>query len=107
MTVDQHAAHEKRTNGNYVCPRLGAACDFKVTNLNMRKVAEWTYFNTPVDRLYFYGDDRPIHVSYSAAASAHQFVELLTRANGRRAPRVVALKPTNAAVTCPQPSGAT
>jgi len=75
---DQHAAHEKRRTGRHVCPRLGAACDFYIEKADMRRVAEWVYFNTPVDRLYFYRSDRPIHVSYSQSR-AHQFVEMLPR----------------------------
>lgn len=85
---DQHAAHEKRQSGKHVCPRLGAACDFIVTSKDMREVAEWAFFNTAVDRLYFYGRDRPVHVSFSNDR-AHQFVELLPNPNGKRVPRVI------------------
>ena len=93
---DQHAAYEKRRNGSYVCMRMGAACDFRIKDSDMREVAEWAYFNTPVDRLYFYGCDRPIHVSYSHKC-AHQFVEMLPRLQGRPVPRVVKLTPKNVA----------
>ena len=85
---DQHAAHEKRRTGKYVCSRLGAACDFKVANKDMREVAEWAFFNSPVDRIYFYGRDSSVHVSFSHDR-AHQFVELLPNSNGRRVPRVI------------------
>jgi DNA phosphorothioation-associated putative methyltransferase len=61
--LDQHASCEHRKNGDYVCERLGAACDFLVENENMREVAEWILDKLPVDRLYFYGEDRPLHVS--------------------------------------------
>ena len=90
---DQHAAHERRRTGRFVCPRLGAACDFKIENADMRWVAEWVYFNTPVDRLYFYGKDRPIHVSYSLSR-AHQFVEMLRRQD-RLIPKVIKLTQQN------------
>ena len=30
----------------------------------MREVADWIIENLPFDRLYFYGSDRPIHVSF-------------------------------------------
>lgn len=89
-TIDQHAAYEKRRTGNYVCRRLGAACDFKVVDKDMRIVAEWVYFNTPVDSIYFYGSDHPIHVSFSHKRP-HRFVEMLLREDGRRVPRVIKL----------------
>jgi len=61
---DQHAAWERNRLGNLICPRLGAAVDFVVEDESMLEVAKWIVANTPFDRLYFYGDDRPIHVSY-------------------------------------------
>lgn len=30
----------------------------------MLEVAQWMVQNTPFDRLYFYGNDKPLHVSY-------------------------------------------
>ncbi len=62
--LDQHASHELNTRGNPICKRLGAACDFIVPDESMLEVAQWIVENTPFDRLYFYGDDLPIHVSY-------------------------------------------
>jgi hypothetical protein len=61
---DQHASHEVNTRGNLICKRLGAACDFIVQDESMLEVAQWVVENTPFDRLYFYGDDKPVHVSY-------------------------------------------
>ncbi len=92
--LDQHAAHEKRRDGKLICQRSGAACDFKIKDKNMRGVAEWTFLNTPVDRLYFYGPNDPIHVSFSDNR-AHQFVEMLLHDNGKRYPRVVRLVTIN------------
>lgn len=86
--LDQHAAHEKNRSGNFICERLGAACDFFVKDKDMREVAEWIFKNTEVDRVYFYGRENPIHVSFSNNR-AHQFVEMLVGKNGRRTPRVV------------------
>ena len=60
---DQHAAHELNRLGNLICPRLGAACDFIVMDESMYEVARWIVDNTLFDRLYFYGDNKPIHVS--------------------------------------------
>jgi DNA phosphorothioation-associated putative methyltransferase len=60
---DQHASHEVNTRGNLICKRLGAACDFIIPDESMLEVAQWIIVNTSFDRLYFYGDDLPIHVS--------------------------------------------
>lgn len=85
--LDQHAGHERKKNSKPVCERLGAACDFLVEHEDMEEVANWVFENTEVDRVYFYGKDRPIHVSYSATP-ARQFVEMTLLSNGRRVPRL-------------------
>jgi hypothetical protein len=86
--LDQHAGHERKGNGKPVCERLGAACDFLVEDEDMEEVANWVFENTPVDRVYFYGKDRPIHVSYSQTP-ARQLVAMLLTPSGRRVPRVL------------------
>lgn len=64
-TRDQHMAHEVKSNGSYYCDRLGAACDFLITDRASDKVVEWILqVQLPFDSLYFYGADRPIHISY-------------------------------------------
>jgi DNA phosphorothioation-associated putative methyltransferase len=63
-SLDQHASNEKKKNGKFICERLGAACDFIVEDEDMREVADWIIENLPFDRLYFYGPDRPLHVSF-------------------------------------------
>ncbi|UVW30697.1 DNA phosphorothioation-associated putative methyltransferase [Massilia sp. H6] len=85
--LDQHAGHELTRTGRPICDRLGAACDFVVADEDMEEVALWVAANTPFDRLYFYGKDRPIHVSYSATP-ARQFVRMTTNASGMRVPRI-------------------
>jgi DNA phosphorothioation-associated putative methyltransferase len=85
--LDQHAAHELNRLGRPICARLGAACDFIVTDEDMEEVALWVAANTPFDRLYFYGKDRPIHVSYSSTP-ARQFVRMIMSASGVRIPRI-------------------
>ena len=64
--IDQHAAHEINRRGNLVCSRLGAAVDFLVEYESMLEVAQWIVKHCSFDRLYFYADDRPIHVSTSS-----------------------------------------
>jgi len=86
--LDQHAGHERKKNGKPICERLGAACDFLVEDEDMEEVAIWVFDNTNVDRVYVYGKDRPIHVSYSQTP-AHQLVEMKLSPSGRRVPRVL------------------
>lgn len=86
--LDQHASHERKLNGKLICERAGAACDFIVVGADMREVAEWMLMNTDADRVYFYGADKPVHVSHSSAP-VHQFVEMLTGKSGKRMPKVI------------------
>ncbi|TVQ85565.1 MAG: DNA phosphorothioation-associated putative methyltransferase [Chromatiaceae bacterium] len=90
-TRDQHAAHERNRLGNPVCPRLGAAVDFLVEDEDMLEVARWVAANTPFDRLYFYGPDRPIHVSQGPEQS-RQVVMLRAGPSGRLVPRQTKLE---------------
>lgn len=63
--LDQHMAHEKNRNGHYYCSRLGAACDFRIGTFPSDKLVEWVVVQQlPFDSLYFYGTERPIHISY-------------------------------------------
>ena len=61
--LDQHSGYEKNKNSEYICKRLGQAVDFYIPGINSKNIAKWISLNTPFDRLYFYGEDRPIHVS--------------------------------------------
>jgi len=63
--LDQHASHELNRLGNPICERLGAAVDFIVEYEDMFEVSQWIAENLEFDRLYFYGKDRPIHLSFS------------------------------------------
>lgn len=85
--LDQHAANELNSKGNLICPRLGAALDFIVEDENMREVADWIAENTPFDRLYFYGDDRPVHVSYGPEFKG-DYIEMVMIENGRLVPKL-------------------
>ena len=83
--LDQHAACELNRKGEPVCPRLGAAVDFIVEDEDMEEVAHWIIANLPYDRLYFYGKDMPIHVSYSEKPAQEAYE--MREAGGRRVPR--------------------
>lgn len=52
-------------NGRYPCSRLGTAYDFRVVDLPSDELVEWIVAQgLPFDSLYFYGVERPIHISY-------------------------------------------
>lgn len=85
---DQHASCELNTRGNLICTRKGAACDFIVPDENMLEVAQWIVQNTAFDRLYFYGNDKPLHVSYGAEHS-RTIVLMLPSQSGRLVPKVI------------------
>jgi hypothetical protein len=51
----------------------------------MEEVATWVSKNTPFDRLYYYGSDRPIHVSFGPD-EARDFVEMRKTASGSTVP---------------------
>jgi hypothetical protein len=72
--LDQHACCERDARGNFVCDRLGAACDFIVDDENMEEVAAWIVEHLPFDRLYFYGNDRPLHLSQGPQVSRLAYV---------------------------------
>jgi DNA phosphorothioation-associated putative methyltransferase len=87
--LDQHAACERNTRGKLICNRAGAAVDFLVEFENMREVAQWIFSNCAFDRMYFYGNDRPLHVSTGPEFNRDVF-EMVEK-GGRRIPRKLAL----------------
>ncbi len=85
--LDQHASCEFGPRGNRICSRLGAAVDFESREHSALDIAEWIGGNTRFDRLYYYGPDRPIHVS--AGPDDSRSVVLVQWIDGRQIPRVV------------------
>ena len=81
-TRDQHAAHELNRLKKPICKRLGSAVDFYIEDEDMLEVAQWIVENTPFDRLYFYGADKPIHVSYGPEHS--RAVVLMLQGDSKR-----------------------
>lgn len=88
--LDQHSACELNKNGNLICPRQGAAVDLIYPNISSFKVAIWLANNTPFDRLYIYGDERPLHVSYGPEDSRK--IVLLETKNNKQIPRTISLE---------------
>lgn len=84
---DQHAGHELRPDGEPICRRLGQAVDFRVPGLSSGLIAAWVATKLSFDRLYFYGTDRPIHISVGPE-KARAVVSMLIGPSGRRVPRV-------------------
>jgi DNA phosphorothioation-associated putative methyltransferase len=87
--LDQHAACERNARGKPICARGGAAVDFVVEFENMREVAEWIFSNCVFDRMYFYGNDRPLHVSIGPELN-RDVIEMVEK-GGRRIPRKLEL----------------
>jgi DNA phosphorothioation-associated putative methyltransferase len=83
--LDQHAACELNRHHNIICKRLGAAVDFIVEYESMLEVAQWIVINCAFDRLYYYGDDRPIHVS-AGPENNRKVVVMKRRQNGHEGP---------------------
>ncbi|GEA50055.1 hypothetical protein VIN01S_08590 [Vibrio inusitatus NBRC 102082] len=82
---DQHAASELNLAGNRICIRDGAACDLWVKGFEhkMHLVAKFITEHLPFDRLYYYGNDRPIHISFGPEHSRYiQYRR--TRTDGKR-----------------------
>ena len=90
--ADQHASHEVDSRNRLVCPRLGLAVDFLIPGRDSREVARWIVANTAFDRLYFYGADRPIHVSVGPEHTK-QVVHMVLGPSGRRVPKVLKGEP--------------
>ncbi|RLA39906.1 MAG: peptidase M15, partial [Gammaproteobacteria bacterium] len=82
---DQHASCELNRKGNAICKRLGAAVDILIEDESMLEVAKWVVANTPFDRLYFYDDDKPIHISFGPNQD-RQVVRMMTTKPGRKIP---------------------
>lgn len=70
--LDQHMSFEMNPKGEPFCSRLGAAVDFKIDGVGGLDVASWMIKERlPFDRLYFYGKERPLHVSFGPQHSRY------------------------------------
>ncbi|KXI29587.1 hypothetical protein [Paraglaciecola hydrolytica] len=86
--LDQHASHEVNSKRNPHCQRYGAACDFMIAGYknDMDQVADWISQNVGFDRLYFYGTNRPIHISVGPDNS--RFIQIMSASQlGKRIPK--------------------
>ena len=85
---DQHSSFEVNSLGKRLCDRGGAACDFYIPNTSSREVANWIVTNLPFDRLYFYGDNKPIHLSYGPEHN-RQIITMSEGPSGKLIPKIV------------------
>jgi hypothetical protein len=87
-TRDQHAGSELNASGARICRRAGMSADFCVAGVPTRELARWIVEQRGFDRLYLYGDDRPLHVSVGPDQS-RAIVLMVPTADGRRVPKLV------------------
>ena len=90
--LDQHCGHELNRSGRRICTRDGIAVDLRVPERSSEEVAAWIIEKLPFDRLYLYGPDRPLHLSW-APRPLGQAVRMIEGPSGRLLPRVVFTRP--------------
>ncbi|MGC9493582.1 hypothetical protein, partial [Vibrio genomosp. F10] len=83
--LDQHASMELNLKGNRICKRDGAACDFLIEGKEnqMHIAANFIIQHLSFDRLYFYGKDKPLHVSIGADNTRYVQIRQ-AKSSGRR-----------------------
>ncbi|MBA6349924.1 hypothetical protein [Colwellia sp. BRX8-9] len=86
-SIDQHAASELNNFSNHICKRHGLACDFIINGYEkqMDQVMLFIVNNLDFDKIYYYGNDRPLHVSVGNESERHlQIMNVSDK--GRRIP---------------------
>ncbi len=84
--LDQHAGYELNSRNTPICKRLGFACDFYALNTDSLTLAKWISTDIRFDRLYYYGQDKPIHVSIAPDMS-EAITLLKIHPSGKKVPR--------------------
>jgi hypothetical protein len=84
-SLDQHSSCEYNKISNKICERGGSACDFITEKRSMADVTRFITKYLNFDRIYYYGANRPIHVSVNDSPSRH--LQLMSESTaGRRFP---------------------
>ncbi|MBA6293771.1 hypothetical protein H4J58_03880 [Colwellia sp. MB3u-70] len=86
-SIDQHAASELNNANNHICKRHGLACDFIINGYEkqMDQVMLFIVNNLSFDKIYYYGNDKPLHVSVGNESERHlQIMNISDK--GRRIP---------------------
>jgi len=91
-TLDQHAGFELNSRSNRICKRDGFAADFYIKGVSSLEIAQWVARSTSFDRLYYYGPDRPLHVSVSPVPIAHVVSMTRISVKGHPVPSVLKLE---------------
>ena len=91
-SLDQHSAHELNSKGQLICSRGGAAVDFSCPGICSLQLAQWIVKNCGFDRVYFYGINRPIHVSVGPAHSAQIMLMRYSKDASKRIPRKISIE---------------
>lgn len=83
--LDQHSSYEVNSKGRQVCDRGGAACDIYANNIDSADIVRFIVNELSYDRIYFYGNQRPLHISVNLAPNSHLQV-MKENINGKRYP---------------------
>lgn len=83
--LDQHCGHELNRRGQRICKRDGIAVDLRVPGVSSEVVAQWIRESLPFDRMYLYGEDQPLHLSW-APVPVGQVWRMVEVEGGRRVP---------------------
>lgn len=85
-SLDQHSAYEVNSKGKQICSRGGAACDFYIEGVTASKIVRYIVNNLNFDRVYFYGNNRPVHVSFHLEELQRHLQVMGLSESGRRYP---------------------
>lgn len=85
-TLDQHSSHETNSMGKQICSRGGAACDFLMEGVATSDIVRFITRNLNYDRIYYYGNNRPLHVSIHLTEPLKHLQVMCESKNGRRYP---------------------
>ncbi len=85
-TLDQHSSHEANSVGKQICSRGGAACDFYIEGAPTSNIVRFITQKLNYDRIYYYGNNRPLHVSIHLTDPLKHLQIMGESENGRRYP---------------------
>ena len=88
--LDQHAGMELNASGDLICSRGGMTADFHCLPISSLQVAKFVVEHLPFDRLYFYGDNRSVHVSVNTEPSSQ--IVIMKKMKTRVVPKRMAVE---------------
>ena len=72
--------------GKQICSRGGAACDFYIEGVPTSNIVRFITQKLNYDRIYYYGNNRPLHVSIQLTDPLKHLQIMGESENGRRYP---------------------